>query len=325
MWAPMLWFRKLSALALVLLANASALHSQERTTSVILQVPSINVQQIFAYGEQRGFYKQEGLDMRIIVIKPHLATATLLSGDTQFTAQFQTAFYAGLRGAPVKALFVVHSRPGWYIVVRPEIKTGKDLKGKSIAVSGIGTSTQYVAMKAVAHFGLNPQRDVTYLGVGEDQAKLSAFKSGVVQAIQIGAPWHIEAKKFGGREILFVGDIVELPTSGLGTSDKFLMENPQVIKRMLRASLKTTREIREHPADYGDFVAKYFKMDRERSLLAAETGSKTISPDGLLSDDGLKNLIEAGTQTGAVTGNANPNNAIDFAPLREVLREFGTR
>ena len=302
----------------------SSVHAQERGQSVILQVPSVNVQQIYAYGEQRGFFKHEGLDMRIVVIKPHLATATLLSGDTQFTAQFQTAFYAGLRGAPVKALFIVHSRPGWYIVVRPEIKTGKDLKGKSIAVSGLGTSTQYVAMKAVAHFGLNPQRDVTYLGVGEDQAKLSAFKSSVVQAIQIGAPWHMEAKKLGGREILFVGDIVELPTSGLGTSDKFLKENPQLIKRMLRASLKTPRDIREHPADFGEFVAKFFKMDRERSILAAETGGKTISPDGLLSDDGLKNLIEAGTQTGAVTGTANPNNAIDFAPLREVLREFGT-
>jgi len=132
----MLWFGRSSALALVLLANASLLHSQERVTSVILQVPSVNVQQIYAYGEQRGFFKHEGLDIRIIVIKPHLATATLLSGDTQFTAQFQTAFYAGLRGVPVKALFVVHSRPGWYIVVRPEIKTGKDLKGKSIAVSG---------------------------------------------------------------------------------------------------------------------------------------------------------------------------------------------
>jgi hypothetical protein len=39
----------------------------------------------------------------------------------------------------------------------------------------------------------------------------------------------------------------------------------------------------------------------------------------------MKNLIEAGTQTGSVTGNANPNNAIDFGPLREVLREFRTR
>jgi hypothetical protein len=67
---------------------------------------SVNVQQIYAYGEQRGFFKHEGLDIRIVVIKPHLPTATLLSGDTQFTAQFQTAFYAGLRGVPVKALFV---------------------------------------------------------------------------------------------------------------------------------------------------------------------------------------------------------------------------
>jgi NitT/TauT family transport system substrate-binding protein len=319
------WTTRLAALALAFLANASAGHSQERLTSVILQVPSVNVQQVYAYGEQRGFFKQEGLDMRIVVIKPHLATATLLSRDTQFTAQFQTAFYAGLRGAPVKALFVVNSRPGWYLVVRPEIKTGKDLKGKTIAVSGLGTSTQYVAMKAAAHFGLNPQRDVTYLGVGDDQAKLTAFKTGVVQAIQIAAPWNVEARKFGGREILFVGDIVELPTSGLGTSDKLLKENPQLTRRMLRASLRTTREIREHSTDFGEFVAKFFKMDRERSILAAETGGRTISPDGLLSDDGLKNLIEAGVQTGAVTGTVNPNSAVDFVPLREVLREFGTR
>ena len=207
--------------SLAVLASLTEVCGQERLTPVILQAPSVNVQQTFAYGERRGFFKQEGIDMRIVVIKPHLATATLLSGDTQFTAQFQTAFYASLRGAPVKALVIVNSRPGWYIIVKPEIKTGKDLKGKSIAVSGLGTSTHYAAMKVAAHFGLNPQRDMTYLGIGDDQSKLSAFKSGVVQAVQIGAPWHIEAKKIGGRELLFVGDIVELPTGGLGTSDKF--------------------------------------------------------------------------------------------------------
>ena len=225
--------------SLAVLASLTEVCGQERLTPVILQAPSVNVQQTFAYGERRGFFKQEGIDMRIVVIKPHLATATLLSGDTQFTAQFQTAFYAGLRGAPVKALVIVNSRPGWYIIVKPEIKTGKDLKGKSIAVSGLGTSTHYAAMKVAAHFGLNPQRDMTYLGIGDDQSKLSAFKSGVVQAVQIGAPWHIEAKKLGGRELLFVGDIVELPTGGLGTSDKFLKDNPltvNVIYQVFRGS-----------------------------------------------------------------------------------------
>jgi NitT/TauT family transport system substrate-binding protein len=306
-------------------SKVSPASAQERAASVTLQAPSVNVQQTYAYGEHRGFFKQEKIDMRIVVIKPHLATATLLSGDTQFTAQFQTAFYAGVRGAPVKALFVVNARPGWYLVIRPEIKTGKDLKGKAIAISGLGTSTHYTAMKAVAHFGLNPQRDVIYLGVGDDQAKLTAFNSGVVQAIQIGAPWHLEAKKMGGREILFLGDIVELPTSGLGASDKFLRDNPQLTKRMLRASLRTTRAMREQPADFGEFVAKFFKLDRERSILAAETGSKTISPDGLLSESGLKTLIEAGTQSGAVTGAVNPDHGIDFGLLKEVLRDAGGR
>ena len=315
---------KLALSFALLLLGPPILRAQERTP-VILQVPSVNVQQTFAYGERHGFFKQEGLDLRIVVIKPHLATATLLSGATQFTGQFQTAFYAGLRGAPVKALFVVNSRPGWYLVVRPEIKSGRDLKGKSIAVSGLGTSTHYAAMKVAAHFGLNPQRDLTYLGIGDDQSKLSAFKSGAVQAVQIGAPWHIEAEKLGGREILFVGDIVELPTSGLGTSDKFLKEHPQTVKRVLRAALRITREIRERPKDFGEFVARALKMDPDQSILAAETVGKTISVDGLLSDEAYKNLIEAGIQTGAVTGTPNPNNAVDFTLLKEVLRETGNR
>jgi NitT/TauT family transport system substrate-binding protein len=310
--------------ALALLVDLTNGCAQERVvTPVVLQAPSVNVQQTYAYGERRGFFKQEGLDLRIVVIRPHLATATLLSGDTHFTSQFQTAFYAGLRGASVKALCIVNSRPGWYLVGGPEIRTGKDLKGKSIAVSGLGTSTHYAAMKVAAHFGLNPQKDVTYLGIGDDQSKLSALKSGVVQAIQIGAPWHIEAKKLGGRELLFVGDIVELPTSGLGTSDKFLKEHPTTVKRMLRALLRTTREMRERPADFGEFVAKALKMDRDLSIAAAESGIRTISVDGLLSDEAYRNLIEAGIDSGAVKGTPNRDNAVDFTLLREVLREAG--
>ena len=314
----------ISAVAL-LIGPIDGATQEQAVTSVVLQAPSVNVQQTFAYGERRGFFKQEEVDLRIVVIRPHLATATLLSGDTQFTAQFQTAFYAGLRGAPVKALYIVNARPGWYMIGGPEIKTGKDLKGKSIAVSGLGTSTHYAAMKVVAYFGLNPQKDVTYVGIGDDQSKLSAFKSGVVQAVQIGAPWHITAEKLGGHELVFVGDVVELPTSGLGTSDKFLKGHPLTVKRMLRALLRTTREMRERPAEFGEFVAKNLKMDRDLSIAAAESGSRTISPDGLLSEEAYRNLIEAGIESGAVKGTPNRDNAVDFTLLREVLRESRPR
>jgi hypothetical protein len=92
---------------------------------------------------------------------------------------------------------------------------------------------------------------------------------------------------------------------------------------MLRASLKTTRQVRERPADFGEFVAKFFKMDRDQSMLAAESAAKTISSTGLLTEDALKALIEAGIQTGAVSGTPNPSLAFDATLLREVLQENG--
>ena len=313
-------------LALALLAELTDGRAQERVVApVVLQAPSLNVQQTFAYGERRGFFKQEGLDLRIVVIRPHLAMATLLSGDTHFTAQFQTAFYAGLRGAPVKALFIVNSRPGWYIVGGPEIKTGKDLKGKSIAVSGLGTSTHYVAMKAAAHFGLNPQRDMTYLGIGDDQSKLERLKERCSPGHSNRRTVASRSEKIGRPGITFCGDILELPASGLGTSDKFLKDHPMTVQRMLRALLRTTRQMRERPADFGEFVAKALKMDRDLSLAASESGTRTISVDGLLSDEAYRNLIEAGIQSGAVTGTPNRDHAVDFTLLREVLRESGSR
>src|SRR4051794_16674513 len=99
MWNVARFFRGFY-LALFFLTIPLRAESQDRPASVLLQVPSINVQQIFAYGHERGFFNEQGVSLRIVVIKPHLATATLLSGEVQLTAQFQTAFYAGLRGAP---------------------------------------------------------------------------------------------------------------------------------------------------------------------------------------------------------------------------------
>ena len=89
----------ISAVAL-LIGPTDGATQEQAVTSVVLQAPSVNVQQTFAYGERRGFFEQEGVDLRIVVIRPHLATATLLSGDTQFTAQiFRPLFMPVCRGA----------------------------------------------------------------------------------------------------------------------------------------------------------------------------------------------------------------------------------
>jgi ABC-type nitrate/sulfonate/bicarbonate transport system substrate-binding protein len=136
----------------------------ETPRTVLLQVPSIDTGPtvLFLYGRQKDLFKKEGLDLRVIVAKPHLATATLISGDTQFSSQFQSCFYAGLRGLPIKSIMAVNAKAPFHFVVRPEITHIENLKGKSVGVASLGTATHYAAKKAVGHFGLNPLANRNY-------------------------------------------------------------------------------------------------------------------------------------------------------------------
>jgi len=145
------------------------LAAAEPIRPAVLQVPSIDTGTtlLLLYGKRWDLFKQEGLDLRIVVARPNVATATLISGDAQFSAQFQSCYYSGIRGVPVKSFMVINSRAPFHFVARPEIKSFQDLKGKSIGVASLATATHYAAKRAISHFGLNSGRDVTYLALGD--------------------------------------------------------------------------------------------------------------------------------------------------------------
>ena len=87
------------ALLLVLagIGKAPWVDAAEPIRSVFLQVPSIDTGTtlLLLYGKRWDLFKQEGLDLRIVVARPNVATATLISGDAQFSAQFQSCYYSG--------------------------------------------------------------------------------------------------------------------------------------------------------------------------------------------------------------------------------------
>jgi NitT/TauT family transport system substrate-binding protein len=140
-------------LVLAVIGTAPWAGSAEAIRSVFLQVPSIDTGTtlLLLYGKHWGLFKQEGLDLRIVVARPNIATATLISGDAQFSAQFQSCYYSGIRGVPVKSFMVINSRAPLHFVARPEIKSFQDLRGKSIGVASLATATHYAAKRAISH------------------------------------------------------------------------------------------------------------------------------------------------------------------------------
>ena len=136
-------------------------------------------------------------------------------------------------------------KPSFWLMAKPEIKSMAELKGKIIGITAIGSSTDTLARFLVSKNGLVPDRDVAFLGTGTTANILTAMKAGTVDAGVLSPPFNAFGKQLGYRTLAYFGDYVEQSLSGLGTSDKMIRDRPELVKRMLIATIK---EPAVHPA-----------------------------------------------------------------------------
>ena len=348
----MLWFRKLSALAsslqqeyfgmatkmsrqmkvssfilILALVFPNAVSAQHQLSKAIVQIPNPMgpIHQFLLYGQKRQIFEREGIDLRIVVVPASVGPASLLAGETQFSSQFGTLLYLGMQAAKVKNIMLIFARAPWHLMGGPVIQTAKDLRGKAIGIFSIGQANHYAAMRAIAHLGLDPAKDVSYLALGGNTGTLSALKQGAVQAALLTSPWHRQALQFGAKELIFTADILEYPNSGVGTTDKLLKESPQLARKMIVANLKTIQEFQRNGPDAIDFLIQLLKVDRTNASDSYREMTASMIANGVPSKEGIQALLEAGKMSGAVRGEASPDSAIDLSLLREAHRELGLK
>jgi len=122
--------------------------------------------------EQNGFFKAEGLDVRLVQIRANVAVMAALASEVDVLGSITTAISAAQRGAPIKVLAVTLHRPLFWLVARPEFKNISDLKGKVLGVVSLGgaqhTALRYMLRKG----GLNPDTDATTIVAGDVPTQL---------------------------------------------------------------------------------------------------------------------------------------------------------
>src|SRR4030095_6133566 len=89
------------------------------------------------------------------------------------------------RGAPLKFVFLCSSRPMHWLYARPEIKSLKEIKGKKIGVSSVGSAAHFLVQEILRRHGMDPARGVTILGVGATADRDAALESGTLGAKNI--------------------------------------------------------------------------------------------------------------------------------------------
>jgi NitT/TauT family transport system substrate-binding protein len=131
-------------------------------------------------GREFGQFREEGLDVQLVRVTGNVVVAALLAGELGYTTSADATVRSPVLGLPIKMLAAIGVKPSLSLIVRPEIKTVADLKGKAIAISTPGTTTDFTAREIVKHYGLNPDRDITTVGLGDQPQRMAAMQTGTV-------------------------------------------------------------------------------------------------------------------------------------------------
>jgi NitT/TauT family transport system substrate-binding protein len=306
---------------------ASLVHAQT-LKKVRLASSSTNVSFLALYTAlHRGFFKEEGLDLEIIFMPANLASTAVLNGDVDYNGAVTGTIGAAVQGRPMKVLLFTVAKPLLFLMGQKNIKDVKQLKGKKIAGSSPGGSATLLANQALKQIGLEPGKDVSVLQMsGNAASRYAVLESGVVDASLLSVPENIIAHEKGYNELLFLGDVVEFPQNGFGTSDKRIRENPDEVYRMVRATLRGLQFIwdKNNQEAVTNILMKQWKVsDRKMAGEMARQVNRVLTKDAYVKLESVQVLVDLARESAKVTKPVNASDVVDYSFLDKARKELG--
>ena len=271
-------------------------------------------------GRDKGMFQAEGIDLQMVLVASTIQVAALTTGDIDFSGAQSQVMAGAARGLPVKVVGFLTIKPSFWLMSKPEIRTMSDLKGKIIGITAIGSSTDTLARFLVSKNGLLPDREVAFIGTGTTSNILTAMKAGTVDAGVLSPPFNAMATQMGYRTLAYFGDYVEQSLSGVGTSDRMIRERPELVKRMLVATIKSLRFIQQRPADSIHFIGKEWNMDSTAATELYKSMLPAFSKDGGMDEKGIRDALKRETERMALKEETPLSKVMDLRLLREVQK-----
>jgi NitT/TauT family transport system substrate-binding protein len=231
-------------------AGAASPGAQQPASSVVVkQGPPAPVRAAFVVmgsavlpswiAADRGIYERYNLEVELIYI-PGLAkiSEALLAKEIDFgVVPAPAALGPGLQGADLVMIASWANKSAFSLYGQPSLTSVADLVGKRVSTTRRGSLGELWAAEVLARHGLQPERDYVVLPLGGQPEQLAGLQNGAVDAATLGIPTNILARKLGFRELLnYKDNALEYASVGLVTSRHFLVEQPEVAERFLKAS-----------------------------------------------------------------------------------------
>jgi NitT/TauT family transport system substrate-binding protein len=274
---------------------------------------------------KRGMFRDEGLDLELIRMNANVSITALATGDIDYTMVFSSVVRGALRGMPMKVVASYMDSSTHLLIARPEYKTIRDLKGKTLAVSNYGATSDVAARMMMKHGGVDPEKELKIIQLGAERGRYAALKEGIVDVAVLSPPTDTDAQRNGFRVLSRFHELFKLPFTGIGTNLKKLKEKPDEVKRMVRAMLKANRYIRSNREGTIQTMMDWIKVDRESAAATYDSTWKIFSEDGSISESGLKLVIDQAREAMKIDRPVAISEVADLSFIRDVQRELGIK
>jgi len=273
------------------------------------------------YGIERGFYRDEGIDLVYVSLRADLGIKALLSGDIDYSYSTGTIIRGAILGLPVRNLSFDFSRVLHALMSRPDIPNAAALKGKRVGVSSFGATGDLAARVGLRSLGLDPDKDVTIITLGTDTLRHAALIAGTVQATHMPVPLNIQLKKEGYHELVYAGKILQRPLTGLATSVEKIQKNPGQVRRMVRAFVRATRALKSERAGFIAFAQKKYGYSKDVMEEAYKYLIDALSQDGFVDDSSLQAAIDEAKGLAKITKPISQSDVVDYSFLRAATKK----
>jgi NitT/TauT family transport system substrate-binding protein len=274
-----IWFLALASLCLWPIEQ-----SQAQTQKVRISLSSrSNTNTTYYVAQARGIFKDEGLEVEFIQVNPRLGAMAVLNGDVTFTTSFVSTFRGVVQGLPMKTVFVLLKKGIYYLMVRPDIiKDVQELKGKKLGVTAVNGGDHIIGRELLRMKGIDPSL-VQAIAVGEPSLRAQAVLTNLVQAVSVSPPHDLMLQQQGLKAVSGPPEI-GVPSSGLFASDKLIKENPQILRRTLRAALRANKFIDANREETIRIMAKLVPQSLETAARSYDVELKQLARDGQMTD-----------------------------------------
>ena len=281
-------------LAVVILLAFPSWGGSQKLRKIHVAIPAVSpASTTFMVAKERGYYRDESLEAELIVMPAATAMQALIGGNVEFATVGGAGLPPVLRGAPVRFLFTTFNRPMFWLYSKPDIRSIKDLRGKKVGVSSLGSGPDSLLRDLLKRHGMEGGRDVVIMPMGAGIARFVALKAGSVEGAMLSIPSNFMAEEAGFRELVsFIKqDLVELQGS-IVVREGLLESDPVLVEKFVRASLKGLLYFRNNRSGTTSILSRFLRVKEELSGRIYELILPGATPDGTISEETQRKSLE---------------------------------